>query len=83
MTITKKIKPGTDVNTIPRKLFYVSLVQELIGFCIAVSCYEEDDARQYAQEYLGKMWCSVYDDPGNMKIIGSVAYIGYDFEWEE
>ena len=83
MTVLKKIKSYDEVSTFKRKLVYVSLVQELRGYCIAVSCYDSNDAREYANEYLGKMWCSVYDDPSDMQIIGAVAYIGYDFKLEE
>lgn len=55
--------------------FYISLVRNLIGYCIKIVAPDEYAARMYCVKYLGKMWCSLYQHPGNMEVIGSTVYV--------
>lgn len=56
-------------------IYYVSLVQCLVGKCIKVEASDETKVRKYANENYGKLWCSVYDDCGDMEVIGE-EYLG-------
>ncbi len=58
-----------------KKVFYVSLVRNLIGYCIKVIAPNENAVRKYCKNTLGRMWCSVYETNCNMTVIGSTVYI--------
>jgi hypothetical protein len=45
----------------------------LIGYCIPVIAKDANSVRSYAKNYLGRIWCSVYEEQGKMKIIGDVV----------
>lgn len=64
------MKRGNKMNT-----YYISLVQCLVGKCIKVEASSETVVREWACKNLGAMWCTVYDEPLNMEIIG-YEYLG-------
>ncbi len=55
-----------------RKWRYISLVNCLCGYCIAVRADNEAEVRQWAADNLGKLWFTVYDEkPDCMELIGT------------
>lgn len=55
------------------KRFYLSLCRELCGYCVPVIAYGEMQVRKMAVDCYGRMWCSVYEDPKGMIVIGEDA----------
>lgn len=54
-----------------RKVFYLTLTRELIGYCIKVYAESEIAVRLYAQENHEHHWCSVFEKlPSGATVIG-------------
>ena len=55
--------------------FFVTLVQELSGYCIMAMATNEDVLRAHLAKHYGNLWCSVYEAPPPEKVIGETLYI--------
>ena len=51
--------------------YYLSLVRGLVGYYVLFEAPDEYTVRRHAQEYFGRVWCSVYEeDYFNRFIVG-------------
>ena len=57
------------------KKYYVTLVEELAGFCVEALAPDESTLRKHLFETYGKLWCSVYKEKPIERIIGAVLYV--------
>lgn len=84
-SIVYKLKEGETPSMMEskRQHFFISLCGPLCGLAIEVNCIDEDDARLFASENLGKIWCSVYQVAEGMSVVGETVWISYQYEYPE
>lgn len=57
------------------KMFFVTLTQELSGYCLVAYAPDESTLRSYLADKYGKVWCSVYTEKPLEAIIGEPIYL--------
>lgn len=57
------------------KIYYVTLVQELQGYCIKAMAPSEGILRKHLHKYYGRLWCSVYKENPPEDVIGHTLYV--------
>ena len=63
--------------------YYLSLVRSLIGYCLKFNAPDKIAVRKWAYMHMPKMWCSVYDTPERMQVIGQTTIINANGDEEE
>jgi hypothetical protein len=49
--------------------YYISLCRGLIGYYVLAQAIDDMVVREYCTNYMGKMWCSVYEQKQFDKIL--------------
>lgn len=70
-SILNSFIPGIDeeVSEDGNQEFLVSLVRGLKGLYVSVRATSEDVVREFCSNYMGKIWCSVYDSDYFYRVI--------------
>lgn len=58
------------------KIFYVTLVKKLSGYCIKARANDEFSLRKYLSKNYGSLRFTVYDHKPTEQLMGHILYVG-------